>query len=87
MAEPAADFIALQVAAINAGAERCRVCGGVLGWAHDHKHDETGLDDGVWLPGHAPRKTPAPKSADEMKRIRAQAWDTRRKLLGPRGHR
>jgi len=37
-----------------------------------------GLDCGPYLPGRAPRKTLAPKTADEMKAIRAKAWATRR---------
>jgi len=46
-----------------------------------------GLDCGVWLPGRAPRKQPAAKSAEEMASIRAQAWATRRGKYGERGHR
>lgn len=37
-----------------------------------------GLDCGVYLPGQAPRQKAAPKSADEMRAIRAKAWATRR---------
>jgi hypothetical protein len=40
--------------------------------------DGTGLDDGVYLPGRAPRKKPAPKSPEELAGIRAKAWVTRR---------
>lgn len=47
----------------------------------------TGEVCGVWLPGRAPRKQPAPKSAEEMASIRAQAWATRRGKYGERGHR
>lgn len=68
-------------------ADRCPVCGGALSYTHDHKADNSGLDDGPWLPGKQPRKKPAPKSAEEMKRIRSQAWATRRAKYGPQGHR
>jgi hypothetical protein len=51
----------------------------------DHKPDGSGLDDGPWLPGCAPRKKPAPKSADEMVAIRAKAWATRRAPRDERG--
>ena len=40
-----------------------------------------GLDCGVYLPGRAPRKVPAPKSADELRAIRAKAWATRRERV------
>lgn len=53
----------------------------------DHKPDESGLDDGVWLPGQAPRKKPAPKPAVEMSKIRSRAWATRRAKYGQHGHR
>lgn len=46
-----------------------------------------GLDCGVFLPGQAPRKKMATKPAEEMARIRAQAWATRRAKYGERGHR
>lgn len=65
----------------------CEKCGGLLAWKHDHKDDESGLDDGLWLPGSAPRKKAAPKPAAEVSKIRAQAWETRRKKYGPYGHR
>lgn len=38
-----------------------------------------GLDCGPYLPGQAPRKKPAAKSPEELARIRAQAWETRRR--------
>jgi len=50
---------------------------------HGAECDGTGLDCG---PDQS-RKKPAPKSADEMKRIRAQAWATRRSKYGEFGHR
>lgn len=46
-----------------------------------------GLDDGPWLPGHAPRRRPKRKRPSELKEIREKAWETRRRKLGPRGHR
>jgi hypothetical protein len=44
----------------------------------DHKPDGSGLDDGPWLPGKAPRKKPVKKSREELAAIRAKAWKTRR---------
>lgn len=40
----------------------------------------TGLNDGPYLPGKAPRKKPAPKTPEELKAIRAKAWATRKGL-------
>lgn len=37
-----------------------------------------GLDDGPWLPGKGPRKRQKPKSAEELRAIRAKGWATRR---------
>jgi len=65
--------------------ERCEICGGVLTWKHDHRADNSGIDDGP--PIDIPRKKPAPKSPDVMREIRFQAWETRRKKYGPHGHR
>lgn len=53
----------------------------------DCRPDGSGLDDGPWLPGHASRKKPEPKSAAEMADIRARAWATRRAKYGQWGHR
>lgn len=53
----------------------------------DSRPDGTGLDDGPYLPGCAPRKKAAPKSAEETAEIRARAWATRRSRYGPCGHR
>lgn len=53
----------------------------------DHKPDGSGLDDGPYLPGQAPRKKPAPKDASEISEIRNRAWKTRRQKYGDRGHR
>lgn len=63
----------------------CANCGGPLNWEHDHRPDNSGLDDGP--PLYTPRKKPTPKSAEEMRDIRARAWATRRQKHGPRGHR
>ncbi len=59
----------------------CRACGGALRGdiVHDHREDMTGLDDGPYLPGRAPRKKPAQKSPEEMRLIRARAWATRKR--------
>ncbi len=56
----------------------CDICGGVAVVPHEHKPDLTGLDDGPYLIGCAPRKRPAPKSQEELRAIRAKAWATRR---------
>ncbi len=63
----------------------CPQCGGELTWRHDHRPDNTGLDDGP--PLNPPRKKPAPKPAPEIRDIRARAWATRRKKYGQHGHR
>lgn len=63
----------------------CTTCGGEMSFKHDHRPDKSGLDDGPYL--DTVRKKPAPKSPDEMRAIRARAWETRRRTLGPRGHR
>lgn len=55
--------------------------------ALDNRPDNTGLDDGPYLPGRAPRKQPAPKSPEDLAAIRAQAWATRRAKYGRDGHR
>jgi hypothetical protein len=64
---------------------QCAVCGDELTWAHDHQPDNTGLDDGPAI--RAPRKKKPPKSADDLRSIRARAWATRREHYGERGHR
>jgi hypothetical protein len=73
--------------AVEEGTPYCDVCGGVLFYAHDHRPDETGLDDGPWLPGRAPRKKPPAKGPEEIASIRARAWATRRERYGRHGHR
>jgi hypothetical protein len=39
----------------------------------------------VWDPTY--RRKPAPKTAEQLSEIRAQAWATRRAKYGERGHR
>jgi hypothetical protein len=63
----------------------CTICGGQLTWTHDHKPDNSGLDDGPPMRGE--RKKAAPKPVDETRAIRLQAWKTRREKYGPHGHR
>lgn len=63
----------------------CPVCGGPLSWTHDHRADNSGLDDGP--PLRVPRKRPAPKSPEALRTIRARAWATRREKYGQQGHR
>lgn len=87
MRDLVAEYVAQQRAAIDAGAPLCAVCGVVLAHEHDHKPDQSGLHDGPWLPGHAPRKRPDPKPPEEVRAIRLRAWKTRREKLGPCGHR
>lgn len=53
----------------------------------DCRPDASGLDDGPFLPGRGPRRTPPPKSAAELAAIRAKAWTTRRARYGTPGHR
>jgi len=61
----------------------CPVCSQETSFAHDHKPDLSGLDDGP--PLHNPRKKyVAPPNVSE---IRKKAWATRRKKYGQFGHR
>lgn len=53
----------------------------------DSRPDGTGLDDGPWLPGCAPRKPMPFKTPEQFSAIRAQAWATRRAKYGKDGHR
>jgi hypothetical protein len=46
----------------------------------------TGLDDGPYFSGKAPRKKPTPKTAEELSAIRAKAWETRRAASGIGSH-
>jgi len=70
---------------MNCGHAVCSICGALLSWKHDHRDDNTGLDDGP--PLHVIRKKPAAKSADEVGNIRSRAWATRRQKYGQHGHR
>lgn len=74
-----------ELASASIRPEPCVVCGGLLTWAHDHRPDNTGLDDGP--PLNPPRKRLAPKLAAEIRDIRARAWATRRQKYGQHGHR
>ncbi|WP_336802393.1 hypothetical protein [Kaistia sp. MMO-174] len=65
----------------------CLVCGQPLTWAHDHQPDLSGLDDGPPLGRKPYTRTAPPKSADEIREIRARAWETRRAKYGQHGHR
>ena len=62
----------------------CGVCGGGMDWTHDHRQDNSGLDDGPPLPA---RKKMERKAPDEYRAIRARAWATRRAKYGHHGHR
>lgn len=73
-----------ELASASVRPEPCEVCGGFTTRAHDHRPDDTGLDDGPPLPA---RKRPAPKPVDEIRAIRARAWATRRQTYGQHGHR
>lgn len=50
---------------------------------HDHRSDNSGIDDG---PPLKTRKKAAPKSLEVMAMIRARAWATRRVKYGKRGN-
>lgn len=65
--------------------EGCSVCGAPLTYRHDHRADNTGIDDGPLLA--PPRHRPPPKAPAEMRDIRARAWATRRQKYGQHGHR
>lgn len=45
----------------------------------------TGLDDGPYLPGRAPRKKTTPKTPEELREIRTKACDARRVKYGQKG--
>lgn len=63
----------------------CHVCGGPLSFEHDHRPDNSGLDDGPEI--RPKRKRPVAKSQAETRSIRARAWATRREKYGEHGHR
>lgn len=65
--------------------EYCEICHAPLTFAHDHKADKSGLDDGPWL--DEVRKRAAPKPPEIMAEIRHRAWATRRAKYGRFGHR
>lgn len=67
--------------------ERIITIGGVTGSCICGHDPCDGLDCGVFLPGHAPRRKSAPKPPEEVADIRARAWATRRAKYGERGHR
>lgn len=52
----------------------------------DNRPDGSGLDDGPYLPGQAPRKKRT-VDAETFSAERKRAWATRRAMYGPRGHR
>lgn len=45
-----------------------------------------GLECGVWLPGHAPRKQHVITDPASYSAARRRAWETRRLKYGPQGH-
>lgn len=51
----------------------------------DNKPDGSGLDDGPYLPGQAPRKRVV-EPADKKAETRRKAWETRRHIYGKKGH-
>lgn len=53
---------------------------------HDHRADLSGLDDGPYLPGQAPRKK-SERTLQQMSADRMRAWETRRAKYGKYGHR
>ena len=62
----------------------CDLCGIEATFMHDHKPDNTGVDDGPDL--NRPRKKAAPKLPAVTAEIRARAWATRRAKYGVHGH-
>lgn len=66
--------------------ELCPVCSMPLHFEHDHKPDQSGLDDGPPL-GRTYTKRAPQKTPEELAEIRARAWATRRKKYGQHGHR
>lgn len=63
----------------------CETCGVETTFVHDHRADNSGLDDGP--PLHHVRKKATPKPASEIHEIRTRAWATRREKYGQYGHR
>ena len=66
--------------------DRCEICHGETAFQHDHRADFTGLDDGPYLPGQAPRKHHE-YAPELLYKYRRQAWQTRRAKYGQSGHR
>lgn len=62
----------------------CPICNFETVFEHDHKPDNSGLDDGPDIV--APRKKVEPKPQEVVAEIRARAWATRRAKYGDRGH-
>jgi hypothetical protein len=62
----------------------CPVCGYEMSTPHDHRLDNSGLDDGPPLPWT--RKKAAPKPPEILSQIRHRAWATRRAKYGVHGH-
>lgn len=62
----------------------CPTCGFEAAFLHDHKADNSGLDDGPDI--YPTRKKALPKRPDVVAEIRARAWTTRRAKYGARGH-
>lgn len=62
----------------------CPVCGAEATFAHDHRYDQSGLDDGPLI--KTPSKPTKRKTARAMKEIRRKAWETRRGKYGEAGH-
>lgn len=65
--------------------ERCPICFGEQTWKHDHKPDNTGLDDGPPIEPERKRYTFKPET--DVAAVRKKAWETRRKKYGQYGHR
>lgn len=62
----------------------CAGCGYETSFPHDHKADNSGLDDGPDL--YPSRKKASPKLPGVEAEIRARAWATRRAKYGAHGH-
>lgn len=67
--------------------EFCELCQSEATFAHDHKPDNSGLDDGPPLPWRGPRKKAEPVPAEIAADRRKRAWETRRAKWGQYGHR
>lgn len=65
--------------------EFCELCQSEATFAHDHKPDNSGLDDGPDI--NPPRKKADPVPAEIAADRRKRAWETRRAKWGQHGHR